>query len=82
MNNQIKKNPGSGGKKMGGIAGGTDLEEDEAAWRAAGGGEVTAERGDEAVAVPGVQLHGHRRRGEGGRGGGRHGWEPRRGEWP
>ena len=59
----------------------TDLEEYEAAWRAGGGGEVSAERGDEAVAVAGVQLHGHSRRGEGGRGGGRHGWEPRRREW-
>jgi hypothetical protein len=49
------------------------LEEDESAVRAGGGGEVAAERGDEAVAVTGVQIHGHRRRGEGG--GGRHGWD-------
>jgi hypothetical protein len=47
------------------------LEEDEAAEGAAGGGEVGAERGDEAIAVAGVQLHGHlggrERRGGGGR---------------
>ena len=58
---------------------GTDLEEDEAVDRTGGGGEVAAERGDEAVAVPGVELHRHHRRGEGGSGGGRHGWEPHSG---
>lgn len=55
---------------------GTDLEEDEAVERACGCGEVAAERSDEAVAVAGVELHRHHRRGEGGSGGGRHGWEP------
>lgn len=59
-----------GGKK------GSDLEEDESTERASGGGEVVAESGDEAVAVAGVQLHGHCRRGERG-GGGRHGCSPR-----
>lgn len=60
---------------------GTDLEEDEAVERAFGGGEVAAERGDEAVAVAGVELHRHHRRGEGGSGGGRHGWEPHSKAW-
>jgi hypothetical protein len=60
---------------------GTDLKEDEAVERARGGGDVAAERGDEAVAVAGVKLHRHHRRGEGGSGGGRHGWEPHSKAW-
>jgi hypothetical protein len=47
-----------------------DLEEREAAERAGGGGELGAERGDEPLAVAGVQLRGEPRWSESG--GGRH----------